>query len=100
MISITLKIVGYSAKLHLLFTCIDNKNNLMILFFVERKRVQNIHDQIVDKEKYSILFILSETTCHISHITSALSNSRMEKNGVTARYGHLSHIYFYFTPLL
>ena len=32
--------------------------------------------------------------------TSALSNSRIEKNGVTARHGHLSHIYVYFTPFL
>ena len=28
---------------------------------------------------------INETTCHISHPTSALSNSRIDENGVTAR---------------
>ena len=60
---------------------------------------------ITKSTKKNVIFCLyqvkiNETTCHISHLTSALSNSRMEKNGVMARHGHLSHIYFYLTPFI
>ena len=60
---------------------------------------------MTESTKKNVVFCLyqvkiNETTCQISHLNSALSNSQIEKNGVTARHGHLSHIYFYFTPLI